>query len=207
MTAGCDSFNGIASRQAFPIVLVVLSPSRESPSPWAGSNLQGAPESRTHGFPRRRWRESRSGILSTKVSGPSPAGNPTDGHDHPHDSRLPDPWRTGSWGDGMASIPRALCDLTQMKKDFEHIQDDARGDWTSAFEDSVVRTEGNRKLGTPCAEDECRRQWAKPWDVLRGYPGKDHADDTRPIYARSRGSIHRTTSSSTCSRPRSLSGS
>ena len=46
--------------------------------------------------------------------------------------------------------------LTQMKNGFERSKETANGDVTTKFEDYVVRTEWNKKIGTPSAEDEHR---------------------------------------------------
>ena len=54
-------------------------------------------------------------------------------------------------------IPMDFTDLTlSMKKDFERIKETASDDLTTTFQDSVIRMEWEKKIGTPNAEDERR---------------------------------------------------
>jgi len=54
------------------------------------------------------------------------------------------------------SIPEVFKELTQMKKGFERIKETVNDDLTTSFEDYVIRTEWEKKIGTPNADDERR---------------------------------------------------
>jgi len=54
------------------------------------------------------------------------------------------------------SIPEVFKELTQMKKGFERIKETVNDDLTTSFEDYVIRTEWEKKIGTPDADDERR---------------------------------------------------
>ena len=54
------------------------------------------------------------------------------------------------------NIPEVFYDLTQTKNDFERIKETVNDDLTTSFEDYVIRTEWEKKIGTPNADDERR---------------------------------------------------
>ena len=54
------------------------------------------------------------------------------------------------------AIPRVFHELTRMKNDFERLKETGDKDVTTTFEDFVVRTEWNRRLGKPAVEDDQR---------------------------------------------------
>ena len=80
-------------------------------------------------------------------------------------------------------IPSEFTDLTvMMKKDFERVEETGNEDLTTTFDDEVVRTEWNKRIGTASAGDERRLDGIRRFlqDALR-QASVDLPDESRML--------------------------